>query len=312
MAHLPLSKGTHALPCGRVLLGLAGLLAFAFSAAGEEMYTLRFKGLGVGDAARVEKEETQSTRIVAYDSLGRQTLDRLEKQVDTWTYREKVLEMPAGGRPTRLSRRYEKAQIKKGKTTRDLTVTGQTVLIEKQGDQYAFYYEGGRRVSADDAAPFDREFNGGDEKFRLEHLLPGKPVPVGAEWRIDMQPLLKDFGRTGRFAVDPVTSTGTGHLSKASPLGGAQFGQLLYRMEIPIQALAVAGPNRQPALPGAKAAFELTVDICIDGTKADATFLGTGKIDAVIPAPQPDGSAGRIVFTHKSESREVRKPVEDK
>src|SRR5438105_3753025 len=87
---------------------------------------------------------------------------------------------------------------------------------------------------------------------------PHAAVPVGANWKIDMGPLVKDFTRTGRFAVDENLVTGTGRLSKASPLSGSQFGDLIYRLEIPIQALAFTpGAAKQAVLAGSRGTFDL-------------------------------------------------------
>jgi hypothetical protein len=127
-----------------------------------------------------------------------------------------------------------------------------------------------------------------------------------------MGPLVKDFLRTGRFAAEPSLASGSGHLSKTTPMGGDQFGLIVYRMEIPIREMAVNGPVRGPVLPGSKATFELTLDLCIDGARSEGTFLSTAEVKATAPLFQPGAAPGRLTFAHKCDSRQVRKPDEQK
>src|SRR5262249_41488795 len=151
------------------------------------------------------------------------------------------------------------AQTKKGRRASDLPFHGRAVRIELRDGRYRFFLEGGRELVGDDAAPLDREFNGGDGKFRLDGPLPGQPVPLGGVWTVDMKPLVKDFTRTGRFAVDENGAKGTGRLAQTSPLGGPQFGDLIYRLEIPVQAAAITpGAPRQVVLPGSRGVFDFT------------------------------------------------------
>jgi hypothetical protein len=285
---------------------LAGLLA-AYARGGEEKYDIRIRSAGVGEPIRVEREETRSTRTTVFDGIGRKVLDRQEKQVETFVYVETIVERPAGSKF--LRRKYDKAQLKLDKSTRNLAFHDRTVVIRSAGPRYRFLYEGGQELSAFDAAPLEREFNGGDEKFRVEHLLPGKPVPVGADWVVDMGPAVRDFLRSGRFAVDQAWAHGSGHLSKTTPMGGAQFGDILYRMEIPIVAMSVNGPVRTPVVAGSKATFELSLHLCIDGSSPEAILIGTGGVKAIANVLQADGGAGQMTVSHRCDSREVRKPV---
>jgi hypothetical protein len=130
---------------------------------------------------------------------------------------------------------------------------------------------------------------------------------VGAEWRIDMDAPVKDFVRTGRFAIDAAWAKGTGHLQTTTPSGGPQFGQLMFRMEMPITEMAVSGPVRSTAVSGSKATFELTLNLCIDGSVLDATILGTSEVKAAVNLTQGNVPTGRLSFSHKCDSRETRK-----
>jgi hypothetical protein len=285
------------------------VLFAALPAIAGETFAIRVRPPAVGETIRVEKDETRTTHTVIYDSLGRQVVDRQEKEVETLVYRETILKLSVDNKPVSIRRLYDSAQMKTGKSSRTLALHGTTVIFQKDGNKFRFTDEAGRPIAGEDAARLDREFNDGDEKFRLENLLPKKPVMVGAEWSVDMDPPIKDFLRTGRFAVDAAWATGSGHLNKSTPAGGAQFGQILYRMQIPIVAMAVSGQTRARVSSGSKATFELTLDLCIDGTRPDATILGTAEVKATAELA-PAGGGGRLTLSHKCDTREVRKVVE--
>src|SRR5262249_28780005 len=155
------------------VLTLAGLLGPVPAPGKPETYTIRIKPVQVGDVMRVDKDETQVERVRLYDAAGRPALDRTERGGETFIYRETLLE-EAEGRPVRLRREYEKAQTKKGRKAVDLPFQGKAVRIERRDGRYRFFVEGGRELLGDAAAPLNREFNGGDDKFRLANLLPGK------------------------------------------------------------------------------------------------------------------------------------------
>src|ERR1700722_20131204 len=96
-----------------------------------EAYDIRIKAPGVREAFRVEKEETRTTRTTVHDSIGRMVLDQKVKEVETFVYEQTVLEQTADGKPTVLRRRYDKAQLKNGKTSRNYAFHGRTVLIRQ-------------------------------------------------------------------------------------------------------------------------------------------------------------------------------------
>jgi hypothetical protein len=296
----------------RMCPSLLACVVVASPVVGGETYAIRLKIPAVGEVVRIEKEETRATRTTIYDALGRKVQEQLERQVETFVYRETLLKQSADGKPALIRRHYEKAQTKTGKTSRNLAFHGLDVFVRNEGAKFIFYSDDAQPIPGADAALLDREFNGRDEKFRLEHLLPAKRVAVGAEWPVDMDGAVKDFSRTGRFAVDASSATGRGHLQTTTPSGGPQFGQILYRMEIPIVEMAVAGPTRFRAVSGSKATFELTLDLCIDGTRPDATIVGSSEVKATINLVQPGGASGQLSFSHNCDSREVRKPLATK
>jgi hypothetical protein len=293
---------------------LAGLVVCGFVAApvcAAEGVEIRVKSPAIGETIRIDKQETRTTRTTITDALGRKIDDKVERVVETLVYCETLLKRSADGKPQRIRRHYEKAQLKTGNTTRNYAFHAMDVVIQRDGERYTFTTADGAAFPGADAAILDCEFNNRDEKFRLEHLLPGKPVKIGAEWSVNMDGAIKDFVRTGRFSVDPAWATGKGHLHTTTPSGGPLFGQILYRMEIPILEMAVSGPMRSAATPGSKATFELTLDMCIDGSNPSATILGTSEVKAGVNLLQAGSATGRLTFVHKCDSKEVRKAAKE-
>jgi hypothetical protein len=287
---------------------LAGLLALGPRPAGPEIYSVRIKALKAGDTVRVERDETQVERYRVLDAAGRALSDQTVRGGQTFVFRETYVDLGDGPQAARLLRRYEKAQTKKGRRLVDLPFHGRGVRIELREGRYHFFLEGGRELTGADALPLEHEFNGGDEKFRFDNLLPRKPVPVGATWPVDMGPLVKDFTRTGRFAVDEKGATGTGRLARASPLGGAQFGDLIYHLEFPVQGVVIPpGKDRQAVSPGAKGTFDFTLKLCVDGSAFSGQFLSSGELTATAPSATLPG--GKVVFTATVDSREFRDEV---
>jgi hypothetical protein len=71
--------------------------------------------------------------------------------------------------------------------------------------------------------------------------------------------------------VDMDKASGTGKLLKAYMKDGKQFGEVLFKLDIPLKAIG-KGPQQIKFADGAKANFELTLDACIDGTSEAGTM----------------------------------------
>jgi hypothetical protein len=288
----------------RTALLLAAAATCVAPLRADEKYAIKVKGTGRGQTLRVERDDTFVTRLRILDGTGQVTLDRTERGGEVFVFRETVLE-PGDDFPVRCRRHYEKAQVKKGRRPAELAFHGRTVIIEKKGGRYRFRLEGGGELAGKDAEPLDREFNGGDDKFRLPHLLPDKPVPVGGAWKVGMDPLVKDFRKSGRFGAVAAKATGEGRLIMASPMGGAQFGQLSFRLEIPVETVAMTGGRPQPLRPESKATFDLSLHLCIDGTELTGTFQSSGELYATGEVPLPGGGGnGKMILSVQSDGRQ--------
>ena len=288
----------------RTVLLLLAASACVFPARAEEKYAIKLKDLGRGGSLRVERDETYVLRLRLLDGAGQVVADRTERGGETFAFHETVLE-PGKSSPERVRRRYDKALRKNGRRPVDLPLRGRTVLIEKKGGRYRFRMEGGGELASKDAEPLDREFNGGDDKFQLPHLLPGGSVPVGGAWKVDMKPLVKDFRKSGRFGAVAEKATGEGRLAKASPMGGAQFGQIAFRLEIPVDSVALTGGKPRAVRPESKATFDLTLHLCIDGSELTGSFQSSGELYAVGEMPLPAGGGnGKMILSIQSDGQQ--------
>ncbi len=135
-----------------------------------------------------------------------------------------------------------------------LPYQGKTIIIEKKDGTFGFRYEGGGAINGDDAKWLDKEFNDDkeDSGFDLESkLMPAKAVAVGDSWKIDMADIVKDFGKQGKMEGDAAKAAGTGKLLKAYKKDGRQYGDLQFKLEIPVKSITAEG-NTIPLQPGAK------------------------------------------------------------
>jgi hypothetical protein len=260
-------------------LVLCWLAAAGVSAAGDEVFKLKVRGAERGEVLSVEKDESQVVRNLVLDRFGQLVKDVTEKTSECYRYEETILETAVGGTPTKLRRRYD----------------------------------GGRAMRDDESADLDREFNVGDEKFRVGSLIPDKGAPVGKPWKIEMAPLLADLQRSKKYLVQADRARGDGELHMTTPLGGAQFALMTCKLQVPLLAMAFnPGEAPRPLADGAKATFDLSLDLCVDGSEPTATLVGKGKVHAKAAVPLGAAGVGELTLTLENETREVRKLVRDK
>jgi hypothetical protein len=294
-------------------LVLCWLAAAGVSAAGDEVFKLKVRGAERGEVLSVEKDESQVVRNLVLDRFGQLVKDVTEKTSECYRYEETILETAVGGTPTKLRRRYDKAESRKGRRTDPLACNGMTVLIEMRDGRYRFRFDGGRAMRDDESADLDREFNVGDEKFRVGSLIPDKGAPVGKPWKIEMAPLLADLQRSKKYLVQADRARGDGELHMTTPLGGAQFALMTCKLQVPLLAMAFnPGEAPRPLADGAKATFDLSLDLCVDGSEPTATLVGKGKVHAKAAVPLGAAGVGELTLTLENETREVRKLVRDK
>jgi hypothetical protein len=295
------------------LLTLGLLLAQAGLRAQDSAYTIKVKEPGQGETVLVERTEAFANTSKVVDATNKALQDQSNKGVVSATYKETILEQEGKKRPTKLRREYEKAQLKVGDKTVDLTYHGKTVLIAKQPDnKYHFRIENGQELTGPDAESLDKEFNssGGDDKFDLEkHLLPKAPVKLNDTWRIDMGALAKDFTANTQVEVDLTKATGTGRLKKVYAKDGKQVGELQFLVEMPLKSVPSGPGTKLDLQAGSKASIDVTLDVCIDGTSVAGTLKGKMKMNFQAAVPLGNGATGSLTATTEFDNTVSKKEV---
>jgi hypothetical protein len=116
----------------------------------------------------------------------------------------------------------------------------------------------------------------------LEKLwLPKNAVAVGASWKIDMQKIVIKLANYGALELDAAKSTGQGTLVKAYKKDGRQFGEMEFKMEMPVVTVEQKLIKFEA---GTKLVLEAKYDGCIDGTsEARSLTLKTNITSTVEP-----------------------------
>jgi hypothetical protein len=262
----------------------AGLLALPTAAADSDAITIKIKENVEGDSYNIDAAKTSKAMSKVVDAQGKVLMEMNEEVTETATYKETVVKVEKDKKPTKLEREYTKAEVKKGAKTEDLGLAGKTVLIERKGDKYTFTFKGGEEVKGTAAKTLAEEFKDkNEESNQMEKLLlPKGAVKVGDEWKLDMDPILKEFGKGEGIDIDKAKATGTGKLLKAYKKDGKQFGDLQFKLELPVKSLN----NGQLKFPdGAKMILEFSIDGCLDGTSGAGTSQMKMKMDGTAPIP---------------------------
>jgi hypothetical protein len=297
---------------------LAGLFAWAAAPAAEESHTIKRKELAAGEAAQVERTDTlkTTTLLVAKsaksgDKGDTKFIDKTDTTAESYAYKETVLERE-GGQPTKFERAYTKAQLTAGGPAADLPFKDKTVVIEKKGERYTFTYKGGKALSPVEAQFLELEFNRTAAE-RGEVARPTPPtgsVEVDKEWKLDAAEMLKPLEKGGELSFDTAKATGTGRLAKVYKKDDKTFGELRYTVKVPLRSFG-QGTAKLNLKAGSSATFDVTQDVCIDGT-ADTGVLRTKtelSAKGTLPTPQGDGD---LTLTILRETQETRKEVPKK
>jgi hypothetical protein len=280
-----------------VMLGLVVGLAPA-----EDTYTIKFKKSAKGDITRIEGQEEGENKIVltlAGKEVPNQPPQGKEGKAETFV--ETILERPdQSDRATSLKRRYEKARFTKEGKEQTRGYEGKVVLIEMKGDKYVFQIEGGKEVTGTDAEALDKEFNkkdGPSESEMEKILMPGKPVKVGETWKIDAEKLLKTMAKEGGFGGD--NPKASGKLLEVYEKGGHRFGKMDIEMTSPITTFAGGDMVKFKVADGSKLGMKFHLDVCIDGSCADAAVKSEMALDmeATFDA---GGMEGKLVMHAKN------------
>jgi hypothetical protein len=292
-----------------ILVAVAAVLFAAAWLRADDAYPIKARNVAEGDVCRIQKTETATVATKVVNPVGVALVDQTQKTTATAVYAETILKCEAKKAPTKVERKYEKAQLTvEGKTT-DLAYSGKTVVIEKKDGKYSFTVDG-KELSDADAQTLAKEFerDGGDKNDFEKAMLPRDPVKLNESWKVDMGPVVKYIGKGGEMELDADKAKGTGTLLKAYKKDDTQFGELKLVLTLPIKSLG-KGNMKMVAEAGASATTELNMDGCIDGTANAGTFKGGMKLDA--EGSVPDGQGGKLSVTISVHSKfeETRKDL---
>ena len=264
---------------------LAGL--FVGAGAGQAQVTIKLKERGEGEAALVKKNETTSSKVTVADGQGNVVLDQKEVKTEIVEYKETVFKRKPGKAVTKLQREYGKVQSGKDGALEDGALAGKTVLIEKVLDKFVFTYKDGEAVEGDAATALTKDFSKkSDSNAELEKLvLPTKAVKTGESWKIDMPKIVEELIKQGPMELDGAKSKGEGKLLKTYKKNGALYGEMLFKMVMPILTIG-KGQQQLKFSDGAKIVMDMAFDVCIDGTSEAGTLklkmlmVGTATVPA--------------------------------
>ena len=275
--------------------------------------TIELKKETKGTTTKEVKNSTEVEKINVYHNNG--TIEGTFKTtVLNSVYQQTVLEKPdAEKKATALKRTYEKAVVNAQKGRQVLPYQGKTILIEKKYDKYHFTYEDGGEITGDDATWLEKEFNkdAPENEFDFKkHLLPAKAVAVGESWTLNMPELLKDMEKTTKMAGDPRTAKGTGKLVKAYKKDGRQYGNLLFKLAIPIKS-ATQQDKEIKFQPGSVLKLDWTLSVCIDGTAIDGKSAISVQFNGAANVPA-DNPQARMEIASRTNGDETTQEVAKK
>ncbi len=269
------------------LIVVIALFGAAAAVPAQEGITIKLKELGEGEAALIKKKETTTTKVNVTDGKGNVVVDKTDAKTEVQEYKETILKRQDGKLPTKLERDYSKAEVTQDDKTTDGPLHGKTVIIEKKGDKYSFTYKDGTEVADQALEMLDKAFGKKtEEAAEIEKMvLPKGPVKVGQSWKIEIAKIAAALSQQGEIAVDAAKSTGQGTLVKAYKKNGRQFGEMKFKMQMPLTS-AGKGAQQLKFTAGAKIELDLTLDGCIDGSanagqmKMKMTMSGTADAGA--------------------------------
>jgi hypothetical protein len=246
---------------------------FAGTGASQAQFTIKLKERNEGEAALINRNEKTSTKVKVTDGMGNVLLDQNEVKTVIQEYKATTLKREAGKLATRTQHDYTKAQSGKADNLEAGPLQGKSVIIERTGDQFTFKYADGQRVEGAALDALTKDFsNKKESNSELEKLvLPPRPVKVGESWKIEMPKVVAALSDDGKMELDGAKATGQGTLVRAFKKNGVQFGEMKFKMEMPISTIGKDKEQLKFAV-GAKIALDMTFEVCIDGTSEAGTL----------------------------------------
>jgi hypothetical protein len=252
---------------------LVGLFVWTNAGHAQQAITIKLKDRGEGESLLVKRNEKTTTKVKVTDGGGNVLVDQKEIKTDIQEYQETTLKREAGKNATKLVRAYGKVRAGKDEQLEDGALQSKTVVIEKKGDKYTFTYKDGASVEGEAEAALIKDFSKkSDSSSELEKLvLPAQPVKAGESWKIDMRKIVTELAKVGAMELDGAQATGKGTLVKAYKKDGRQFGEMKFKMDMPIVTIG-QGKEQLKFAADARIGIVMTFDVCVDGTSEAGTL----------------------------------------
>jgi hypothetical protein len=265
------------------------LLSTAGRGQAQESYTLKLKETAQGDSYLFRHTDNIKTTTKIVDDQGNSQKALTDTRGKAFAYVESILQKPAGQAvPTALRRGYRKAVISWNDRTQTLAMDGLAVLIDKKDDKYEYRLEGGGKLTAEDIAELDLDFNKRAFNFLDQDILPAKAVKLKDTWSLDGAVLLQGMSKDELQKFDRDKAKLNATLVKVYDKNKSQFGVVEFQFELPLAAGAMVGKGFKVL--GGKLVIQGTFDGCVDGslfarnTKAIMTYdLRGSQEDNVMP-----------------------------
>jgi hypothetical protein len=263
----------------RFVAVFAALILVPLAASAAEKYTLKIdKPAQVGDRAKHTIHDNTEMKFTLRNTDGVVVAENTDAKDTRAIYEETILAKEGDKRANKLSRKYESITSTKDVKKLDLDLVGKVVIIERNGAEHKFQYEGGGAVAGDTLEYLKEEFkNKDDEDRKMERgFMPKVPVAVGETWKCDMVEIVNSFGKDDSGSINKDKSNATGKLLRVYSKDGATFG--VVETTINLLPTKVGNANFK-ADAGSKMVFKLTLDACIDGSRTEGTMSGGMTVD---------------------------------
>jgi hypothetical protein len=247
------------------------VLAFAFLAlAGvlhADSYKLKVQSYpSKGQTVKHTDISKSVTNIKVTDNDDKELQTKKQQATTEKVYLETTITPSDKGRPSKFTRKYEKARTT-GDEDKTESYEGETIVFEQNKDgKYEAKPAGKKKIPEDDLKKLAAEVNRDTRTANpAAELLPDKEVKVGDSWDIAGKKI-KAF--LGDNSVNVEKSKGKGKLTKAYKKEGQQWGVLEFTMDIDSKI------QNEPT----RTELKMTLDVAIDGSSPGGKATATVKL----------------------------------
>lgn len=270
---------------------------------------IKIRKVGKGDFSLMSYEEKTINSIIISTTDGKVLEKNNEEFVESAKFKEEILDKEEGKRPSKVRRTYDSAKFTANGKETVLPYSGKAVNIQRLSKSYAFAFDDGKALTADQLGTLPKEFTmerTNDDNMQ-KFILPGKPVAVGGTWTVDSKVVLAELVGAGvTTTFDLTKATGNGKLTKAYDKNGKKFGALEIEISAPLKELPGSGQKDGPGLKceaGSKFQLKASLEGCIDGSSSTATLVGELKFSGTTRIPAVGKDVERVMKFEMSSMR---------